>query len=370
MAQKEYKIITSLTNDAPYGNIKYASISFLSSQRLKQGEHLRVYGIKGYNGYVDISSAEEDIKERKLKNNNHDIFLAEIGKIYAWDDVSKSANIVYDDEKLNELDKKRRENIDKMKLMQEQLKNENVPQKPQTRKEAIMNRIKTRLYEQGKLTAQDYNKIEEVETYIKPKQIVDTIKHQEDLDECYKTDYLDEEKPCGLKYICITIYTPQTIKGLDRFYFKVRGIFENEERMEKRIRYLEKHYPDDRIHKFNVGFWCGFSEENLDDLTILKELNFGMKIFLDSMKKQDQEFNARKEEMKKQNENESKLKKGKLKREAMNETQSKPIKQDLVYFREEDKTPINELFGIINDPEISGRHVIENTSEPVVVDVK
>jgi len=59
-------------------------------------------------------------------------------------------------------------------------------------------------------------------------------KNEMDIEECWKTDYLDENTLIPFKFGLISIYSPKHIGGLKTFCFKIRGLFEIEKQMEKK----------------------------------------------------------------------------------------------------------------------------------------
>ena len=124
MPNKKYNIIEKIEDDAPFGNINCCTISFLTPQKIDSIKFLDVKGFRVHNGYNTHELANIDAKKIKDQKKNHDVYISELGKIYAWDDATKTDEVEYDDNKLNELEKTRRENIDKIKLMSEQFKNE------------------------------------------------------------------------------------------------------------------------------------------------------------------------------------------------------------------------------------------------------
>ncbi len=54
------------------------------------------------------------------KNGNHDISISITGHVHVWDDNTCADNINYDNKKLNELEKNRKENVDRIKMVAQQ----------------------------------------------------------------------------------------------------------------------------------------------------------------------------------------------------------------------------------------------------------
>ena len=99
MLNKKYKIIDTIEPDAPFGYINHVTISFLTPQKEEKTKYLEVIGFKVHNGYTNEDIANDDTKRLKSIDNRHDIFPIEMGKLYPWDDLTKTDNIEYDDTK-------------------------------------------------------------------------------------------------------------------------------------------------------------------------------------------------------------------------------------------------------------------------------
>lgn len=318
---KKYNIISKIEDDAPFGNINWCTISFITPQKIEKTKYLDVKGFKIHNGYNTWDQANDDAKKVKERKKEHDVYLSEMGKIYAWDDATKADSIEYDDNKLNELEKTRRENADKLKLMHEQFKNEYQTLYQNTnddRRTKTMKRMQQKLYDRGLITQKEYEMIQDD---VKPvKNVQEEIEIRKkmavEIDESYQTDYLDENDSTGLKFGCITIFSPQYIKGLNTLCFKIRGLFQTMTEVQKRIGKLKTLYPNDRIYTFEVGKWCSFTElDNLPPILLLKQLNYGMKCYLENLVHEKEEFEKRKDNLKAKTEQEQKIVKAKNRRE-------------------------------------------------------
>jgi len=310
---KKYKIISTIENDAPFANISWYTISFLTPQKIDKINFLDILGFKIHNGYVSEQAAKDDSKEIKKKNNQHDVFVAEMGRVYEWDDVTKADEIEYDDEKLNDLEKTRRENIDKIKLMSEQFTNEykTLHAKVDNRKEQRLARMQAKLYDKGLITKKEYDLLQEDNNKTVKNIKQEAAKREEidrEIETCFATDYLDENDPVGLKFICLSIYLPSKIGGLKNVLFKIRGLFDNEKDLKKRIRKLESVYPNDPIYRGDVGKWTPFTmTHEMDFDLILKQLNYAMKCHIENLSVETQEFEERKKKLKEKTNQESKL---------------------------------------------------------------
>ena len=306
-------IKVSIENDAPFGNMPYYNISFLSATRIeKLADWYPVRGFKVYNGYITREQADTDAREIKKVNDNHDIFVSEMGHVYAWDDSTKASEVDYSNDKMNELEKKRRENIDQTALMREQFKNElkvdNInPNDPSSRKDKLMDKYRNKLLNSGKISKQQYELAQLYNTSTaNVKSKADEIEEIEKEIMQLEKDYLDESPPTGLKFGCLTVYSPIRVIGLSNYCFKIRGLFDSKDELDKRIRKLKAMYPNDRIYAFEVGKWCSLSEpENLENPN--SYLNYLMKSHLDKIEVDNEEFEKRKNEGVKKNEDHAKL---------------------------------------------------------------
>ena len=313
MTDKKYNIIHTIQSDGPYGHVNWINISFLTPQKIEKTKHLDVIGLKIHNGYASEELATSDAKVIRSKNKNHDTYTIEMGKLYPWDDVTLSDAIEYGDSKLNELEKNRRENADKLNLMREQFKNEysNFPiNSNNDRKRKQFNRIRQKLYKEGKITKTEYELMQDknkplneikAEAEIKEKMIVE-------IDEAWKTDHLDENESVALKYGCGSIFTPKRVGNLKQICFKIRGLFETIDELTNRVAELKKKYPNDPIQTFELGKWCVDSDsKTMTDETKLKQLNYAMKYHIEHLSTEEEEFLKRKKTMKEDAENHAKL---------------------------------------------------------------
>ena len=398
---KKYNIITSIEEDAPHSEICWCTISFLTPQKIEQTKFLDIKGFKVHNGYITGEWANDDAKIIKQKNDKHDVYLSKIGKIYGWDDATKTDAIEYDDEKLNELEKTRRENIDKMKLVGEQFKNEyktlhanaNVE-----RSEALRKRMQKKLYDKGLISQKEYELMQEENKPVKEiKEIAQSLESLEsEIEEAFKTDYLDENEPSGLKYGCMSIYSPKRIGGLKTLLFKIRGLFQTPEELMKRVKKLEKLYPNDRIYKFEIGKWTPYSDnDHIEPITQLKQLNYCMKCYIENMDKEKEDFEKRKKNLQSQTEQESKVTKAKNRRQRKKEKleaeknvavpaepavpsvpveQAAPITSEnttISIGNEKDDAAIQKIFDYLDEPELHNKFAADkNSIQTMAVDIK
>lgn len=389
---KKYKIITSIEDDAPSGDINWCTISFLSPQKIEKIKYLHVRGFKVHNGYNTAELAHDDAKKIKEKNKNNDVYISQLGKIYAWDDATKTDSVEYDDDKLNELEKTRRENIDKIKLMSEQFKNEFKTIHANTnndRMEATRKRMQEKLYQKGLITKQEYDMIKDANKPVSEvKEIAESLDSlKNEIEECYKTDYLDENDPVGLKFGCMTIYSPKHIGGLKTLCFKIRGLFQTPSELNRRVIKLESLYPNDRVYTFEIGKWCPYSEnDSVDPQVLLKQLNYTMKCYLDSLEHEQEEFEKRKEKLQTKTEQDSKLIKAQNKKTNIKEkrevakrkkaglvdklpednmaSQEQQQQNDTILSlgNQEDDAAIQDIIKYLDDPELRNKFPAEKTS--------
>lgn len=322
---KKYKVIDTIPPDAPFGYINWVTISFLTPQKSEKTKFLEVIGFKVHNGYTVEGIADTDAKRIKTINKNHDIYTIEMGKLYAWDDITQSENVEYDDTKLNNLEQTRRENADKLKLMREQFKNEHsigLSNTPDSRLEERQKQMRAKLYKEGKITQKEYELMQEKNKPLEEIKIEanEKMRLEEEATEAFKIDYLDVNEPVPLKYGCISIFTPKKIGNLKFPCFKVRGMFQTKEDLDARTQQLKKLYPDDPIFVFELGIWTVYSDSNvLQGEKLLMYLNYAMKSHLDTLVTEEEEFEKRKDTKTNEIKDQAKVTKAKNKKEARNE---------------------------------------------------
>ena len=309
MAQtKKYTVIDNIVDDAPFQNINWCTMSFLTPQKVDKTKYMDIRGFKIHNGFNTPDMADSDAKAMQARQPNHDVYIAGIGKLYGWDDATKADNIQYSDKKLNDLEKSRRENVDKIKLMCEQYKNETnmgiTLNDADKRKEKIENRLRKKMLDEGIISQTEYNLLKDDSRPANStkKEIEARELMNREINLC-TDDYLDENLPCAFKFGCVTFFSPTHIKGLTTFCFKIRGLFEDEQSLRLRVDELKRKYPHDRIHIFEVGKWTPYTDANqFDGNKLLSELNYAMKCHNENMEKEKDEFDARKNELQKRNE--------------------------------------------------------------------
>jgi len=381
MSNKKYQRV-KLENDAPSGSVNFCTISFLTPSKVKKTKHFTVRGFKIYGGYNTEQQAKDDVKKIKEANDKHDVYVCELGKIYSWDDSTKTDEIDYGDKKLNELELTRRENMEKISLMKEQFKNEkktiyanDVSQKLKSCRE----RLQKKLLDKGLITKKEYDMLQETkDTVQNTRQIMEDMeKMKDEIDECYKTDYLDETKTTtGLKCGCMTIFSPKNVGGIQSYCLKIRGLFDCVEDLQKRVRELQRKYPHDRIYTFEVGLWTVYTDDvTLDQVTMLKQLNFCMKCYLDHLEIEAEEFEKRKESLKKTTETDARKVKNASKKQSA--TKELTTKQQISASNSvpstvtnvgnaSDKQAIQKILNYLDDPELRGKYTVDSSAMETV----
>ena len=374
MVDNKYTVIKSLIDDAPHGSINWCTISFLTPKKIKDLEHFDVLGFKVHNGYNTSETAGIDSKIIKRNNPNHDIFVSHIGKIYPWDDDSSSEEFVFDNKKLNKLEHTRRENLDKMNLMKEQFKNEksfDVTDKRSANIEKMKKRMRAKLHESGMISKQELEMLESQKINSKKKlkkEIIERI--EKEMEEASTTDYLDENEPVSLKFGCITIYSPETLKGINQTYFKVRGLFETKKELNKHVNRLARTHPNDAIYSFEVGKWSVWTHrQDMSPDLILKQINYAMKCHNNLVSTEKEKFESRKDDLVKEAKMASKMRK---RNKRINEPNTTISTTNTPAVSKEtpvvDNKNIQEIADFLNDPELENKYTT-TTGQTITVDL-
>jgi hypothetical protein len=343
----KYNVIDSIENDAPFGSIPYYSITFLTPQRIEGLENIPIKGFKVHQGYSVESDGKKNLKLIKESNDRHDTYLADMGKLYAWDDSTKVDEVEYGNTKLNDLERTRRENVDKLKLVREQFGNEynkSRAKQENPRQTNARKRLQERLYKKGLISREELDMITEKNTTLKQveREMEQLNQLYIDADEAWKDDYLEENASCALKFGIISIYSPKHIGGLKTLCFKVRGLFQSVREINKRVRELEQIYPKDTIYKFEIGKWCPYTDsDGMEHDKQLKLLNYAMKCHNENMENEQDAFHKRKEDLIKAAENEGNIKK----------RNNKQNKQKGIVTNDEKKLPKKDILPDMGTPE-------------------
>lgn len=283
---QSYQVISRLENDAPSSLIQYYTISFLTP-KFESTKQIDIHGFCVYEGYIHETDGKESAKRIKDQIKYHDVFLAEIGKVYAWDDVTKSNQVCYDDEKLNDMEARRRENVDRARLLNEQHENEN---KKTNAKITRRQKLQQDLYKRGQIYL---DKSEKTPSYSAE------LTAQFDADsDTYTDEYLNTYSSNGFRFGAITFYSPDHIRGLNTFCYKVRGLYTTQKKMMKHAQELAELYPHDSIYSFEMGKWCPYMSYPIENTArVCKRLNHLMKIYLEQLEADREKFDARRKEI-------------------------------------------------------------------------
>jgi hypothetical protein len=369
MAQK-YKIIDSIPNDPPFGDMNFYTISFLTPAT----KQLQILGFKVYYGYTNKDMPADDVKIIQSKDNKHNVHIGEMGKLHNWNDLMDADETVYENTKLNQLEKKRKENADTAKLIQEQFGNEMKSNLPKNRANQMIKRLQHKLHEKGMVTQKQLDEINTINSL--PDDVESLIQNiDEEINKAYEIDYLTEEPTNALKWGCISIYTPKKYKGCKQTFYKVRGLFGDKAEAQKRANKLKAMNDWDNVSLFKVGFWNVYSDYDqgtVDEPTLLKQLNYTMKCYIDNLSVEKEEFEKRKAEKIKETEQDAELVKQKNRAERRKEmrekmknhvpTTAEPVPasdDDEIYFTEADRAAIREIYEYLYEPELENRYALE-----------
>lgn len=347
-------IIKTISDDAPHGCINWFTISFLTPQKMEGFETYDVRGFKVHNGYTSQEMIKEDIAKLKQTHREHDIFVSQLGKVYAWDDLSKVSELIYDNKKLTSMKKAQQEDLETLKVIYQQkaIDTKIKPNDDAKRANATRQKILQKLHAQGKIS-----KIE-LESLSKKEEKPDSASNIQDLDAKaleITEDYLTESEPVGLRYGCISIYSPKTIKGLKTLCFKVRGLYETIGELQDRVSRLQATSPLDNVYLFEVGKWTPISEDiKIAPALSEKRLNYCMLKYHEWFENQTKEFEENKKTL--------------LESAKVVETKKTKKKPTTTFGNTKDDANIEQLIEWMNDPELEGKYAVDpsETTEAVV----
>lgn len=304
----EYNILETIKDDAAPNAISWCTLSFLTATKIDKINFLHIKGFRIYNGYTSESDAEKDANLLRAQLTLHDIFVAPIGKVLAWDDLNCTEKIDYKastdeyTDKLNDMESKRRESSDKHGLIQQQCINDR-QSAAQSRAEKIKNNLQNKLHQKNKLTSVDQMRLEKQLDKFKFDPTYSTKYNaiKDDIVKTWEIDYLDESAKVPITCGIVTIYSPYKIMGINRYYLKINGLFDSDYRLDKFVKKYNKMNnvkPD--IYRFDIGEWSAYSDIDVqyDATELLMQLNYCMKCYLDQIDAQNAEFNERMEKIK------------------------------------------------------------------------
>lgn len=379
-------IINKLKNDVPIKQSHF-TISFLDSNTYPELTNYNILSFKVYNAYTDSTEAQSDAKNIRENITNHDIFVGKIGCIHNWNDVQTVDDVIYGVEKLDAMEKKKKENDNTKKIVTEQYKTELNNFRSQfdinaNNKKKVIDRqniLRSILHDRGTMTnseIENYNKI--AESY---NLATESSKPTSELDEEAKkysdTDYLDVFENPTYNFGIISIYTPKILKGLTQPVFKIRGLYQerdpnNPTLTQKKLDIIND--KDGELKRFNfifqVGYWTPHCFETKDD-AILSEtrLNYLMKFHLDQIKKDQERINNEIEQAKNNSKKASKKlrKKDKKNTTTIDDTPktSTPVEDEIFkdIGTEEDKQIIDEIAEYLKEPELLDKFKAKEVTE-------
>ena len=370
-----------LINDAPYNGINFYTISFIDPDNYKDAEdipeaqHLQVRGFIVYGGYNLETQASDHIRQIKEDETRHDITIGEVGKIYQWNDRENAEKMEYGRKELNDMEISRRENVEKQKVVLEQVKHDYAKYNKTEQIDKMKDHLRKVALQRGIITTDDYEKKMKNGKNITPKkQLIgdDYLKMIKNINDQSNNDYLFERPVDTFEWGCVSFYDPSIHKGLVKFCIKLRGLSETEEQIDQRIKDLKKLYPNDNISKFPVGKWCAIpiaiknllgstSDSNLmPDLG--KQLNYMMYLHNNHIEIEKTQFEERKKKLVREARREQQsVKKNQATAEP---TPEKPKKKsmferldgddDMPVFDSKDKSDIDELASYLEDVGVKG----------------
>lgn len=157
------KKIDHLDEDPVIPSQQWLCISYLSPEGLK---NCKVRGVKVRGVYATYEEATARAKQLQEFDPNFDIFVGEVGKWMAWNpDPATSGNQEYANEKLNDLMKSYKTQLEKSKVMEQQRKAELIDKsiRHEDRAESIKERLRKKLEEKrSKESRVEEVKVEEV----------------------------------------------------------------------------------------------------------------------------------------------------------------------------------------------------------------
>jgi len=189
------KKIDYLDEDPPIPRQEWVCISYLSPEGLK---NCKVRGVKVRGCYATEEEANNRAKAIQEFDPNFDVFVGQIGKWLAWNpDPSTAINQEYSNEKLNDLMKSYKQQLEKSKIMEHQRKTDFVEGSKRVsedeKKEQIKNRLRKKLEdkknEKAKFEENKEKTVEKIEekTLQQNSEIVENPKIEEVISERSKT---------------------------------------------------------------------------------------------------------------------------------------------------------------------------------------
>ena len=115
-------------------------------------------------------------------------------------------------------------------------------------------------------------------------------------------DYLTDDPPINnQKWACVSLITPELVKGCTKRFIKVRGIYGNKDRAIDRCKQLSQIDSIYGVYTVEVGKWIAWSDKKNDDRDLNDLLNNLMKIYLNERANSIKRYEKRKEDLVKEN---------------------------------------------------------------------
>lgn len=385
-------IVESIRPDTP-SKEPYCSISFLDSSTFPELSIYEIMAFRIYGAYTNTEDATAHIQTIRDKENTNDIFIANMGKIHNWNDIQSVDDVIYGVKKLDDMEKKKKESDNTKKIVTKQYQTEldNYREQFDQNKRKKLDRqkiLRDVFHKKGIMTNLEIKEFEEKSKLYTP--VGNDSKPLNELDKeaelCKTTDYLTVFDNNLYNYGIISIYTPKTLKGLERPIFKVRCLVQEKDINKpvlvfKKLNKLNK--SERKLEKYNfvfrVGYWTPYCPSITDTTISELRLNYMMKYHLDNIKKDQERINNEIKEAKlsQQTKNEKLKRKYKKKAKKSESTQqndgndtsnigpsSNP--EDEFYKdigTNEDKKYIEDIAEYLNEPELLDKFKAKETIE-------
>jgi len=114
-----------------------------------------------------------------------------------------------------------------------------------------------------------------------------------------KIDYLNDDVSIpNQQWACVSFITPELVKGCDKRFINVRGVYGVKERAEDRCKELHKIDSTYGVYTVEVGKWIAWLDDQKSNLDANDELNNLMKVYKKERSESNVNYEKRKERMK------------------------------------------------------------------------
>ena len=115
-------------------------------------------------------------------------------------------------------------------------------------------------------------------------------------------DYLTDDPPINnQEWACVSLITPELVKGCSKRFIKVRGIYGNKDRAIDRCKQLSQIDSIYSVYTVEVGKWIAWSDKKGDDRDLNDLLNKLMELYLKERADSIKRYNKRKDDLVKEN---------------------------------------------------------------------